>query len=76
MTPLSSCRSSTPGVDACRFLRLLLGAVDAEIAPICVVNNMPRFSECPGCGTHWCDGCRDSLPFCAMRRGESSDGEV
>jgi hypothetical protein len=41
--------------DAGRFIRMLLRAVEAEldfIPPICVVCNMPRFSECPGCGTH------------------------
>lgn len=58
--------------DAGRFLRLLLGAMESEvdyIPPICAVCNMPRYSECPGCGTHWCDGCRDFLPFvpCAVK---------
>ena len=33
-------------------------------------------TECPSCGTHWCDDCRrDYLLFCAMC-GYSSDGEA
>lgn len=68
-----------PYYEAGRFLRMLLGAEAAEgefIPPIlCVVCNYPRFLECPSCGTHWCDDCRDHLPFCAMC-GDSSDGEA
>ena len=65
--------------EAGRFLRLLLGANEAQlpwIPPICVACSWPRFSECPGCGTHWCDECRGYLEFCPYCEDSSSSGSV
>ena len=68
-----------PRCDAGRFIRMLLGANDISepyIPPICVVCNWPRFSACPGCGTHWCDECRGYLEFCPYCEDSSSSGSV
>ena len=65
--------------EAGRFLRLLLGANEAGesyIPEICVICNMPRFTSCPGCGTHWCDECRGYLEFCPYCGDSSSEDSV
>ena len=64
-----------PSMDAGRFLRDVLGAVESELEYIpdaCVVCHLPGYSGCPTCGYHWCDGCRRYLSFCAMC-GSSDD---
>ena len=68
-----------PRCDAGRFLRMLLGANEASepyIPAICLACEWPRFSECPGCGTHWCDSCRGHLEFCPFCGDSSSEGSV
>ena len=66
-----------PSSDAGRFLRTLLGALEAEvefIPPICLACRQPCYSECPRCTAHWCDECRGDLEFCPMCG--SSDEEL
>ena len=66
----------SPAVVAGRFLRLVLGAVVAELEYIpvpCVVCQLPRYSSCPSCDTHWCDECRGFLEFCAMCGSSDED---
>ena len=67
----------TPSVVAGRFMRTILGAVEAAvdyIPEVCLVCLCPCFSTCPGCGAQWCDECRGFLSFCAMCG--SSDEEI
>eukprot|EP00435_Cladocopium_sp_Y103_P051985 s268_g16.t1 len=47
------------------------------IPELCLACNLPRFSSCLTCGSHWCDECRGGLEFCHICGDNSEeDGRI